>query len=391
MAEKRRTKGDGGLTQRKDGRWQGSFLVTNDAGRKVRKYVYGRTKRETLHRLRAAIRDRDAGTLVMTQTTVEQWMGYWLDRIAARRLKPQTLREYRGKTRLYIVPQLGRHRLTTLRPEHVRNLYDWMRDDGRADGTGGLAEATVRQTHAILRKALGDAVKDGKVATNPVEKVDAPKTDRNRRRPLSAHDAHRVLAAAGEDARWWLALFYGKRQGEALGLRWCDVDFERHTLRVQQTLQTDENYRIIFGPPKGEASRNVVPLLPLLESRLRLAYLNAGEPDQRDRCDGVTGQCLHGLVFTDRGRPIWPNDDWAAWRDLLVRAAVPPLAPVPHVALHAARNTAASLLEAAGVPDRLVMQILGQSQVQITHGYQSADLERMRQAFEALGNVLELG
>lgn len=397
---KRRAKGDGGLYQRHDhptcpplddsgerpdhkcrGRWVGNVLVEVD-GKKRRKSVYGRTQKAAQVALNKALRERDQGTLVVTTTTVEKWLGYWLDHIAARRLKPQTLREYRGKIRLYIVPAIGQHRLTALRPEHIRALYDGMRDDGKA-------EATVRQTHAILKKALKDAVNDGKVATNPVDRVEAPGTEKNKRAQLTPEQAATVLSAT-DDARWWLALLYGLRQGECLGLRWCDVDFDRHTLRVQQTLQTDEHYRITFGPPKSRASRRTIPLVLLMEARLRLAWVTVGSPAAEPRCDGVTGQCAHGLVFTDAGRPWWPNDDWARWRDLLVVASRPPWAPIPHVALHSARNSAASLLEAAGVPDRLVAQILGHSQVLITHGYQEADLERMRQAFTAASTVLAI-
>lgn len=406
---KRRVKGDGGLVQRHDhptcpsrirvgadetgeaiwdrpdhkcqGRWVGT-LDAFENGRRRRKYVYGRTQREAKAKLDKALQQRRDGTLVVASTTVEKWMDYWLDNIAAPRLKQQTLREYRAKVRLYIVPQLGSHRLTSLQPAHIRSLYGWMRDDGRADGEGGLAEATVRQTHAILRKALKDAVNDGKLAVNPVERVDAPGTEKNPRKPLVLADARRVLKAADDDARWWLALFYGLRQGEALGLRWCDVDFDQHTLRIAQALGTDEAYRITYGPPKSRASRRTIPLLPRMEARLRLAWTDAGAPTQEDRCSSVTGQCGHGLVFTYEGRPIWPNKDWEAWRDLLAASSV------GHVALHAARNSAASLLEEAGVPERLVMQILGHSQVQITRGYQSADLDRMRQAFEAYDGII---
>lgn len=391
---RRRARGDGALYQRHDhptcpaldatgerpahkcrGRWVGHVTVEVD-GKKRRKAVYGRTQKAALIALNKALRERDQGTLVLSSTTVEKWFDYWLDNIAARRLKPQTLREYRSKVRLYIVPAIGRHRLTALRPEHVRGLYDGMRDDGKA-------EATVRQTHAILKKALKDAVNDGKLAANPVDRVDAPGTQKAKRAQLTLTQAHIVLDST-DDARWWLALFYGLRQGEALGLRWCDVDFDRHLLRVAQSLQTDESYRKTFGTPKSRASRRTVPLVPQMEARLRLAYLNAGSPDQEPRCEGVTGQCSHGLVFTEDGQPWWPNRDWARWRDLLAGLGL------PHVALHSARNSAASVLEAAGVPDRLVMQILGHSQVLITHGYQEADLERMRQAFDAAGRLLEL-
>jgi integrase len=382
---KRRTKGDGGLTQRHDhpscpekdedgtrpehrcrGRWQGTLDVIID-GRRRRKYVYGRTQQEAKAKLTKAIRERDQGQLVMRTLTVERWMTEWLERKGKppKALKPQTLRSYQSKVRLYILPQLGRHRLTALRGEHIETMYDVMRRDG-------LAEATLRQTHAILKKALSDAIRRDLLVANPVDKVDPPGTEKNVRHGLTVTEARTVLRAAGDDARWWLALFYGMRQGEALGLRWCDIDFERHTLTIEQTLQTDEDYRIIFDRPKSAASARSLPLVPLMEARLKLRLAVVGDHAPTD------------LVFTHNQHPIWPNKDWEAWRDLLATAGV------PHVALHAARNSAASLLEAAGVPDRVVAQILGHSTVQITHGYQSADDDRLRQAFDAAGRLLEL-
>lgn len=389
---KRRTKGDGGLYQRHDhgtcppldangerpahrcqGRWVGTIDVIDETGKRRRKTIYGRTQAQAKVKLNAAQVEKKAGTLVLATMTTEKWLNHWLEKIAARDIKAQTQRGYRGYLDRYLIPQLGRRRLTDLRPEHVRDLHDWMREQG-------LSEATVRQAHAILKKALRDAVFEGKLAISPADRVKSPKVEKNSRRSLSAADAKRVLMAAGDDARWWLALFYGMRQGEVLGLRWCDVDFDRHTLSIEQTLITDENYQLRFDTPKSRASRRVLPLVSLMEARLRLHHVNSGSPSARST----------DLVFSDGGLPIWPNKDWQAWRDLLTRATTPPLAPVPHIALHAARNSAASLLEEAGVPDRLVMQILGHSQVQITHGYQSADLARMVTAFEALGTMLEL-
>lgn len=394
---KRRSKGDGGLYQRHDhpdcppvvngerpahkcqGRWVGNVEVLVD-GVPKRKSVYGRTKKEAQVKLAKALNAKASGTLIMRTLTVEKWLDYWLEEVVD--LKPQTRRGYRSKIRCYLKPFLGRHRLTSLRPEHIRALHSWMYD---AD----LSDATVRQTHAIMRKALRDAMNEDKVATNVADRVKAPSSATVKRRPLTADQARRVLAEAGDDARWWLALFYGMRQGECLGLRWCDVDLDALTLRIQQTLQTDDDYRVIFGPPKSEAGTRYVPLLPWIESRLRLHRLDTPE-SHAPRCDGITGQCEHGLVFTHAGKPIWPNVDWEAWRDLLVAATQPPLAPIPHVALHAARNSAASLMEAARVPDRMVAQILGHSQVQITHGYQRAELEQMRQALTQAGGILEL-
>jgi integrase len=244
-------------------------------------------------------------------------------------------------------------------------MYDAMRDDG-------LQEATVRQTHAILGKALSDATRLGLLGANPKTRVEKPGTQKNKRAQHTTAEASRVLSHT-DDARWWLALFYGMRQGECLGLRWSDVDLDHHTLTVAQTLQTAEDGSLIFDKPKSDASARVLPLVPLMEARLRLHWIAQGS-----RPEG-------GLVFSrPDGQPIRPRDDWQAWRDLLAAAGA------PVIALHAARNSAASLMEAAGVPDRLSAQILGHSSVQITHGYQTADLERMAAAFEAMGGLLAL-
>src|SRR5690606_24160718 len=134
-------------------------------------------------------------------------------------------------------------------------MYDRMRDDG-------LAEATLRQTHAILGGALKAAIKADLLARNPIEKADAPGTQKARREQFTVDQAAQVLRTAGDDARWWLALFYGMRQGEVLGLDWRHVDFDNHVLTVEQTLQTDVNGKLILDTPKTEASARPLPMVP---------------------------------------------------------------------------------------------------------------------------------
>lgn len=385
----RRSKGDGGITQRHDhkscpplidgeradhrcrGRYQATLDVIID-GRRKRKTIYAPTKGEARVKLAKALRERDTGALVMQTTTVEAWLTTWLERKSRppKPLKPQTMRSYRSKVGLYVVPMIGRRRLTELRAEHIEAMYDQMRADGKA-------EATVRQTHAILLGAMKDAVRADRLSYNPMLKVNAPGTEKAVREQLTVDQARRVLTAAGDDARWWLAVFYGMRQGEVLGLDWSAVNLDERIMFIRETLQTNEDGSLFLGDPKSDSSTRPMPLVGQIGSRLRLLWEAQGRPTS-------------GLVFGRNGKPLQPKRDWQDWRDLLDRATVPPLAPLPYVALHAARNSAASLMEAAGIPDRLVMQILGQSQVQTTHRYQTADIERMRTALEGAGKLLEL-
>lgn len=383
---KRRTKGDGGLTQRHDaptcppivdgvradhrcqGRWQGTLDVRID-GKVRRKYVYGKTQAIARQKLNQANREKEAGTLVVASLRVDAWLTYWLDNIAARRLKPQSLKAYRGRVNNYLTPHLGTYRLTALRPEHIRSMHDWMEDAGKS-------ERTIRSAHETLTVALRDAVREGKLGANPADRMAAPSVAKHKPQSLTLDQARRVLAAASDNPRWWLALFYGMRQGEALGLRWADVDFDHGLLHIRETVQIDEG-ALILGAPKSGTSARTIPLLGQIGTRLRL--LAGPHPDPA------------AFVFPGKDGPRHPWTDWDNWRQLLVAATIPPLAPIPHVSLHSARQSAASLMEAAGIPDRLVMQILGHANVSMTHGYQSGEVERMRSGLEHAERMLELG
>lgn len=382
----RRTKGDGGLIQRHDhatcpplvdgerpkhpcrGRWVGTLNVELPNGRIVRKSLYGRTMKEAKAKLDQARRDRDAGTLVAKTPTVEAWMAEWLEKKKRppKPLKPQTWNGYESKTRTYIVPALGKTRLDALKPQRIEALYDDMR-------ARGLGEATIRQTHAILTKALKDAVRVGALGRTPMDRVDPPGTETNDREQWTLDQATTALKAAGESARWWLAVFYGMRQGEVLGMNWRDVDWKAGTFTIRETRQNDYGYAgAVLGDPKAKASLRELPMVPQIEVRLRLRWEAAGKPDA-------------GLVFPNgAGNLMDPKKDWLNWRAFIAGAGV------PVIALHAARNTAASIMEAAGIPDRLVMQILGQSQVRTTHSYQRAELERVRAALTQSTDLLEL-
>ena len=120
----RRGHGEGSVYQRaSDGRWMGVIDLGWQGGKRVRKTVSAKAKGDVLTKMRALARNMDAGVLT-DSTTVAEWMTYWLDEVAGVKNRPNTMRSYRSKTKRWIVPHLGKHRLDGLRPEHVRRLYD---------------------------------------------------------------------------------------------------------------------------------------------------------------------------------------------------------------------------------------------------------------------------
>lgn len=366
---KRRGHGEGSIYERSDGKWVACVDLGYAGGKRQRRIRYARTRAEAVKKLAALQKDISAGVYATSTVTVSAWLDEWADdilteRVATGRLKPYTMRGYRSKIRTYLKPHLGHRRLDRLEPKHVREMYQAMRRDG-------LAEATIRQTYAILRRALTDAMRSGKVARNVAELTDPPGTQRAKRTGLALADVRKVLATADQTtmpARWWCAVVLGMRQGECLGLSWDNVDLAAKRLTVDRTLVIDGG-QVTYGTPKSAAGSRVIDLPPAIVSRLTVEYARA---DDR-----------HGLVWTSNGDAIRPWADYKAWRALLDAAGVEP------VALHAARNTAASLMEQQGIGDREVAQILGQSTVAVTHGYQHAESDTIRRHLGAVQALIE--
>lgn len=394
----RRSRGDGAITQRHDhpscppavdgvrrqhrcqGRWMAQLDLGTVAGKRRRKTVYGRTRKEVALKLSEQQRAHLSGAVVVGSPTVEQWLTYWLVHIAPERIKDTSVEAYRQKIDRYIVPLIGNHRLEHLAVEHVRAMYQRLagpcpEPDGRGrcihNPAHGLSPTSVRMVHSILGRALKVAVRERKVAHNVCELIDAPSPSPAGRKPLSLTEARKVLAIA-DDARWWCALYLGIRQGEALGLRWSSVNLERGYLAIVEggVLHWRQGATPAFGDPKSKSSLRVVPLPTVVLSRLKIAWaehVNAGGG-------------IDDLVWHDgSGQARKPRADRAAWARLLKKAGV------PHAALHAARGTTASLLDEAGVSPRIQSEILGHGSVALTQNvYTRGNEESHRKAMAAL-------
>src|SRR5215831_1183431 len=157
---------------------------------------------------------------------------------------------------------------------------------------------------------------------------------------------------------WKLAGWWGSRsvlrQGEALGLWWDDVDLKSGLLRVRRALQRQRGGGLVFTDPKTQRSKRTIPL----PGQLITAQAAQKERQEKDRITAGSLWRRSLYVFTTLiGTPVEPRSDNHHFKKLLARAGLPP------VRLHDLRHTAASLLLAQGGPARVVMEILGHSQI----------------------------
>lgn len=350
--------GESSIHQDAAGRWHGYVSMgLKREGQRDRRHVSAMKRTDVVRKVRALEQQRDSG---VTQAagrapTVAEWLGYWLDTIAIRKVRASTLQGYRGKVTKRIVPAVGHHRIDRLQPEHLEAWYLELADEG-------LAPATILQLHRILSRALKVAMQRGKIARNVCSLVDAPSLRREEVVPFSTAEARALLAAARglrNEARWSVALALGLRQGEALALRWEDVDLETGTLTVRRSMQRLVGKGLVFDEPKSRAGRRTI----MLPNGLREALHAHRARQLGERLAAGTDWQDHGLLFAQiNGRPIDPGSDWKSWKALLGRAEL------RDARLHDARHTAATLLLQQGVPARVAMQILGHSQISLTLG-----------------------
>jgi integrase len=244
------------ITKRKDGLFQGMYTAQTPDGPK-RKYIYGRKKKDVERRLAEAMGDAAKGIVVVDENmTISEYMTRWLEDSAKGDLGHRAYHNYRLQIRHHINPALGRLKISKLTAAHLQSLY-------AAKLRDGLKPSSVRYIHAVLHRALEQAVRFNLIPFNSAARVDPPKIRQEEITPLDAQQARTFLAAASEagdrfEALYALSLTVGLRMGEALGLRWSDIDLDAKTLRVSRQLQrVRDGGGLVFGEPKNASRRTV--------------------------------------------------------------------------------------------------------------------------------------
>lgn len=348
---KSRSQHAGSLYRRADGLWVASVSVGSYAARQ-RKVAYGRTRQEAQQALAEALRAQQYGVLNPGPTqTVGEFLTRWLADTVRPSVRASTFDSYRWLTEQHIIPRLGRIRLTALTPQHVQALLN-------EKARSRLSPRSVHYIRAVLRNALNKAMRWGLVIRNVAELVDVPRIPRAERLTLDANDARTFLQVVREhphEALYTVALALGLRQGEALGLKWEDIDFIKRTLTVRRALQR-VNGRLTFVEPKSATSRRTIPLPAIAVKALRR------HQERQSMSRFRPGPPWDGLVFTSGvGTPISQRNLIRTFKILLRRAGLPRA-----IRFHDLRHSCASLLLAQGISPRTIMETLGHSQIGLT-------------------------
>jgi integrase len=386
-----------------DGYWHGRVTMgVKDNGKPDRPHVKRKRKEDVVARVKELEKQRDSGKVRRAgpkKWTVAEWLTHWLT-IARPTLRDGAYDAYEVAVRVHLIPGLGAHKLNKLLPEHLERFYTKMQENGSAAGTA-------HQAHRTIRRALGEAEKRGALtADNPAELAIPPRLDLEEEDeidPYTVDEIKAILVEANKhrnSARWAIALALGLRQGEALGLKWSDVDMKAGVLRVRRSLNRPkykhgcegdpcgrkpgfcpkrQKARPDAAPTKSRAGRRTIGLPKELTKVLQAHWKE--QSAERTRARQLWKD--EGWVFAKRtGEELSPNMDYREWKAILAAAGI------RDGRLHDARHTAATVLLLLGVPERAVMDVMGWSSSSMVKRYQHVTAPVRMDIAERVGGLL---
>lgn len=348
-------------------------------GKRRRKTIRRKTKKDALTELAKLKRDlAERGDLPTLDQTVQQWFTYWLT-LAEKEVRPKTLDGYRAVVK-HILTAIGKVKLSKVTADHIRRVHTHME-------TLGFSTTYQLLAHRVMAVSFKQAVREGRISRNPADLTKAPRKRVTQLEAFTLEESLEVMAAVANEpdgARWITHLLTGARRGEVLGL---EIDRVTDTLDLSWQLQritdgavvpADFERRHLTGGlwltrPKSKSGWRVVPLVDPLKTVLERHIASSGPNEW-------------GLVFCRDGRPYDPDQVSKEWRDVLLRVGIE-----KNVRLHDLRHTAVDLLLLAGVPEDVVMEIVGHSTRATTRAYKSRNSPRLRAAMEDLSALLASG
>ena len=381
---RRRSNGEDSIYRDGD-RWRGAVsLGYEEHGNRVRKKVLGRTRAEAVEKLRKLRQQVDSGIVPDDRLTVQAFLHRWLTVNLPGTVAESTEDDYVDTVRLHLLPALGRKRVTKLTVPELDKLWKAKRDEGYSPNS-------VRIMRTVLRRALGQAEREGIISRNVAALSSPPRIRAKEGRTLTVEQAKQLLEAADGyrfEAAVVLALAYGMRRGEVLGLHWSALDWKAGTLAVTHGVKrikdrdtsSGRRTRLVVSELKTPKSRRTLSLTPQMLARFRQ---HRGRQAEEQMAAGALWQD-QGIIFASEvGTPMDPDNFSHSFSRLCEKAGL------GHWHPHELRHSGASLMLAQGTPLHVVSEVLGHASITITKDVYGHLLEGdKRAAAESMSQAL---
>lgn len=372
----------GSIRRRGKSSWELKFDIGRDPVTGKRKTQYKNvkgTKKDAQRELRRLLNSLDEGQFVEpSKVTVGEFVNWWLENDAVHQVEPRTLAFYQDKCHRHIIPDIGSIQLQKLQPIQVQELYNRKVQSGRLDGRGGLSPRSVVHIDRTLNVVLKRARQLRLIASNPVDDAKPPAIPKNEIDVFSDEEIKQLLEHISDTHMYapiYLIICTGLRRGEALALRWQDIEFDRKRLKVRHSLEElrpggGQKPTMRLKAPKTRSSKRTISLphsaIEVLTQHGRTQaeeWLKLG----LNRPDGET------LLFTKRdGEMYMPHRFGKRFAEACHRAGL------GHRTLHSLRHTHITNLLRAGVHVKVASERAGHSTVSVTLDLYAHVLEDMQ-------------
>lgn len=353
---RRRSRGEGSLYRRDDGLWVGQIYVNGK--KKVKYSKVQKEVRDWLHEQKEAV---NKGIFIDAKDIA---LADYLDKYMESQetsLRPKTVQSYRYLIKKHIVPDLGSCKLTQLRPDMVQGLYT-------AKVNSGLSKRTVQYMHAVLHKALEQAMKWGLVVRNVTDLVDSPQPAKKTPATWTVEQSKKFLDQVRGSRFYpmYTLAYIGLREGEILGLSVDDFNREAHTITIRQQVQYLPGKGLVISEPKTEASKRTIKLPDFVYEALRDHPLKEN-------------QTL--LFVTSANTPFSPRNFLRDFKEQSKAAGL------PEIRFHDLRHFAVSfLINELKIPPKVVQGIIGHTTINLTMTvYAHSTTDQQDEAMEKMG------
>lgn len=362
--------GEGSLRQRSDGRWE--FRVKVE-GRSTPLSFYSKDKdgRGAKKKYRDWLK-ATGGEAVESIQTVQKWAATWLGVNKKGRVAPKTYENYEYYINKFIIPQIGRMKLDSVRPVHIESIFA---------SAASLSHSARNEIKVCLNGIFKSARKNRLCKTNPAEDITLQR-DPDKPPKVHTRDEVRTILGYASSHKWGsyveLALYTGLRTEELCGLMWADVDLDNGTLKICRVIAEVENTDddAIMKPDKNKKmkkKRKYEVIDTTKGKRDRIVVLNAQGVSALRLIKKSSLYVLPGPDGSFLRPPLFASRYAAVLRDL--NATLPPENQVQKLSPHKARHTYASFLLEGGANIRAVQDQLGHAKLSTTQIYTHVDLE----------------
>jgi integrase len=371
---KKRMNGEGSWTKRDNGTWKLSVSYKGIG----RKYFYG-TKQECLDKKRKFEALLSSNIVGDKDVLFKDFIRAWLKEIKQPAVKANSYDRLEYVTETTLITRIGNLSLKQIDDNLIQTMIiNKMKEEG-------YAHATIKKTYSTLGQALKYAAARGKIDKNPMNDVFLPNRslfENKKIRFLSDEERNRLVTACYMTfqnggrvykfgAFYVFLLYTGLRLGEALALKWSDIDLEKRTVNVSRTIV------YVRDRSKNDGSKILVDQASTKNGMSRVVYLSDMAIEALNDLKKQMGYDPNGYIMQTKNKTIlYPADAYKIFQRILKRANI------EQCGIHALRHSFVSLMINNGIPITMVSQMVGHANIGITmkiytHLLEETQLESM--------------